>query len=182
MWSASRRAGTVRLVVLLALLPAALLLAAPGPAGAATAPTVRLAGAGTAVPPGATVLGPTDPTSLVRADVVLRPRDPAALDAFVRAVSTPGSPSFGRYLAPGQFAGAFGPAPATVAAIRAWLVGAGLTLGPAADGGLLQPVSGAAATVERALAVPLVEARLGSGRVGRLDTAAPACRPPWPRR
>ncbi len=170
-WSPPRRAGAVRLVLVVALLPAAFLLADAGPAAAA--PTVRLAGAGTAVPPGATVLGPADPASVVRADVVLRPRAPAALDAFVRAVSTPGSPSFGRYLARGQFAAAFGPAPATVAATRAWLVGAGLTPGPAADGGLLQPDSGTAAAVERALAVPLVEARLGSGRVGRLDTAPP---------
>ena len=40
----------------------------------------------------------------VQADVSLEPRDPTALAAFASAVSTPGSPQYHHYLAPGQFA------------------------------------------------------------------------------
>ena len=88
-------------------------------------------------------------------------------------MSDPGSARYRQYLTTWQFAATFGPARATVAAVRAWLESAGLAVGPVAPNGLLIPVTGTVATMERAFAVPLVEARLRGGRVARATTAAP---------
>ena len=124
---------------------------------------VRLAGSVPALPVGAQVVGPSSPTTEVQADVSLQPRDPAALAAFATAVSTPGSPQYHQYLAPGAFATAFGPTTQTVAATRQWLASAGLQVGPTSANRLLIPVSGSVATMEQAFAVPLVQTRLRSG-------------------
>ena len=109
----------------------------------------------------------------IRADVVLAPRDPAALEAFDTAVSTPGSPSFRRYLAPGEFAGVFGPRPTTLASVREWLVGAGLAVGATSSDGLVVPVSGTATRIDHAFDVGLERYRLPSGRVVRVPDAEP---------
>ncbi len=172
--SRSRGLASRRLIVV----PVVLTLAAAlsGAAAATPAPgraMVRLVGTGTSVPSGATVVGPTDPGSTVQAEVVLRPRDPAALDAFVRSVSTPGSPQFRHYLRRGQFGTVFGPDAATVAATRNWLSSTGLMVGPTASDGLFVPVSGPAGEVERTFAVPLVQARLRTGAVTRIGLGDP---------
>ena len=138
-----------------------------------TGAMARLAGTVAPVPPGATVLGPTAPATRLTADVALRPRDPGGLDAFVTAVSTPGSPRFHRYLPPGMLASTFGPTPATLAATRAWLTSTGLHLGATSPDGLLVPVSGTASQMEKAFAVPLVQARLASGREARIASRDP---------
>ena len=91
-------------------------------------------------------------------------------------------PRYRRYLAPGQFAARFGPEPATVAAVRAWLAGAGLTVGATSPDGLLVPGTGPGAGGGRGLRDhPAVAVRLASGRSAYVDTVrAVACRPPWP--
>ena len=125
------------------------------------------------LPPGSRLLGPLAGSTELHAEVVLEPRDPSALEAFDKAVSTPGSSRFGHYLAPGAFRAAFGPTPATVAAVRAWLAGRGLVVGPTAPDGLAVPVSASAARMGRAFGSTLVRYRLPSGRVVRAPTAAP---------
>jgi hypothetical protein len=155
-----------------ALLVAAALAPAVG-ASAASDPVVRLAGTVVTVPSGSTVLGPADASTPLTVEVALRPRDPAALAAFVDAVSTPGDPRYHRYLAPGQFASVFGPTSATVAATRRWLASTGLTVGATSADDLAIPVTGTTARVEAAFAVPLVRARLASGRTARLATTDP---------
>ncbi|MBV8463536.1 MAG: IPT/TIG domain-containing protein, partial [Acidimicrobiales bacterium] len=147
---------------------------AGSPSAAASTPTVRIAGGVAALPSGAAVLGPTDPGQPVTADLVLRPRDPAALEAFVTAVSTPGSASYRHYLTTAAFRQAFGPTDRSVAAARAWLAGAGLTVGPTSSNGFLIPVSGTAGSVGQAFAVPLVRTRLRDGRIARAATADPS--------
>jgi hypothetical protein len=143
-------------------------------ADAAVAPAkVRLAGSAPALPPGATVVGSTPGSAQVDAEVSVQPRDPAALQAFLDAVSTPGSPEYHHYLAKGQFGSVFGPTPATLAAVRAWLGSVGLHLGATSVDGLDIPVSGTAGQMESAFDVPLVEARLRSGRVARESPANP---------
>ena len=148
--------------------PATLAEAAPAPAA-----RVRLATPPPALPTGATEFGPAATSPRLTLDLSLRPRDPAALNAFDLAVSTPGSPQYHHYLAPGQFASVFGPDPATIEAARSWLLSAGLTVGTTASDGLLIPVSGTTAQVEQAFSVPLQDARLSSGRVARYNTLAP---------
>jgi subtilase family serine protease len=164
--------------VALVVLAAACTAGDPTPAGAAGVgggPSVSLRPAGGAptLPAGASVIGPSDTTATVSAEVSLRPRDPAALDAFVTAVSAPRSPQYHHFLAPGRFASLFGPAPATIRATRAWLSATGLQVGATSSDGLLVPVSGPVATVQRALDVSLVETRLPGGRVARFTRDAP---------
>ena len=79
--------------------------------------------------------------------VVLRPRDPAGLQRFIAAVSDRRSPSYGRYLSPGEFAARFGPTTAVVRAITAQLRARGLRVGTASDSRLLIPFSGSPGAV-----------------------------------
>ena len=140
---------------------------------AATQAQVRLGGTLARSLPAATWSAPPPEPRRSTIDVSLQPRDPAALDAFVQAVSAPGSPEYHHYLAAGQFGAVFGPTPATIATTRAWLGTTGLQVGPTTSDGLLIPVSGTAAQVERAFDVPLIDARLPSGRIARYNTVAP---------
>ncbi|HEX3842390.1 MAG TPA: S53 family peptidase [Acidimicrobiales bacterium] len=156
------------------------ILGASQPAGSASsgsgsvlAPLVKLVGSVPLLPSGASVLGPTDPNAQVSVDVSLKPRDQAALDTFVRDVSTPGSPEFRHYLSPGAFGPRFGPTDATLTAVRSWLSTTGLQVGATNPGGLLIPVSGNASQIEQAFGVSLVAARLPSGRVARNNTTTP---------
>src|SRR5579875_131616 len=73
--------------------------------------------------------------------VTLRPRDPAALAREVRAVSTPGSPAYRRYLGPRAFAARYGAGQATIDTVRRALRARGLDPGPASAGGLSIPLS-----------------------------------------
>jgi Pro-kumamolisin, activation domain/IPT/TIG domain len=147
--------------------------AVSGPGAGVAGGLVRLPGSVPALPVGAQVVGPSSPATEVQADVSLEPRDPTALAAFASAVSTPGSPQYHHYLAPGQFATTFGPTAQTVAATRQWLASAGLQVGSTSANRLLIPVSGSVATMEQAFAVPLVQTRLQSGRLARTGTANP---------
>ncbi len=125
------------------------------------------------LPKGSRVLRPVAGSTEIRADVVLKGRDPSALEAFDTAVSTPGSPSFRHYLGPGQFARVFGALPATISSVRAWLAGRGLALGPTARDGLIVPVSGSAAAVGQAFDLGLEQVSLPSGQVVRVPDAEP---------
>jgi subtilase family serine protease len=125
------------------------------------------------LPKGSRALHQVPSATSVHADVVLKPRDPAALDAFDTAVSTPGSPSFRHYLAPGRFAAVFGPRPTTVSSVRGWLSGRGLAVGRTSGDGLIVPVSGTATQIDQAFDVGLEQYRLPSGRVVRAPDAEP---------
>jgi hypothetical protein len=137
-------------------------------------PSVRLAGPTPTLPAGSAVEGPADASASVTVDVALHPRDQTALDGFVAAVSTPGSPEYHHYLAAGQFLPMFGPTASTIAATRSWLTSAGLQPGPTSPDGLLIPVTGSTAQLEQALDVSLVSTRLPDGRVARFTPQQPA--------
>ena len=103
----------------------ALLPVATSPvAGAVAAPGVSL-GAAPPAPSGVVAQTPLPSATTLDVTVVLEPRDPAELADFATEVSTPGTPEFRRYLAPGQFADLFGPTASTVAAVRDALLDAG---------------------------------------------------------
>jgi len=74
------------------------------PAGAAAPARTDLPGTRPPLPAGAHVTGSVPSAVDVSADVVLEPRDPAALAAAVSAVSTPGSPTYQQFLAPASSA------------------------------------------------------------------------------
>ena len=128
-------------------------------------------GAPPAMPIGAHDRGLAAPAEVVPFDVVLAPRNQAAVDAFVAAVSTPGSPSYQHFLAPGEFANRFGPTPATIARVSKGLRALGLTVGE--PRGSIVPVSGTVSTISTALHTSIRHYALASGRTVRANDAAP---------
>jgi hypothetical protein len=140
--------------------------AAAGPGG------LVVVAARPALPGGTRALGHVPATATVRGAVALQPRDPAALSSFATAVSTPGSADYHRYLPAGSFASTFGPTPATIAAVRGVLAGAGLEVTSVARDGLLVNFSGPAARAEAAFHTGLEDYRLASGRIAPAETTA----------
>ena len=61
--------------------------------------------------------------------VALAPRNAAALAAYASAVTTPGSPLYGRYLTVAEFARRFGATTSAIAKVRAALAAQGMTAG-----------------------------------------------------
>jgi hypothetical protein len=143
-------------------------------AGATSPGRSPLPGTVPAVPPESEVGSPLSAEQTVRVDVGLTVADPQGLASFVQQSSTPGGPGYREHLAPGQFASRFGPAPSSVAAVRSWLAGAGLTLGATSDDGLLVAASGPAPTVAAAFGTELRSVRLASGAEAYTDTIAPS--------
>src|SRR4030088_1317407 len=84
-------------------------------------------------------------TKAVRARVYLSPRDGAALDREVTAVSTPGSRSYRRFITPAQYRAQYGPAPAAFAKVSAWLKGSGLHVSSPQQNGRYVEVTGSVA-------------------------------------
>lgn len=81
---------------------------APAFAAGTSATTMRIGQVPTP-PRGAVHSANPAPTTPLHLNVVLSPRDAAALSAFASSVSTPGSANYHHYLAKEQFASAFGP-------------------------------------------------------------------------
>jgi subtilase family serine protease len=72
--------------------------------------------------------GPVDAAARLTARVGLAGRDPAGLEAFATAVSTPGNPLYGHFLDPAQVRARYGPTSRQLWAVRQWLTAAGLTI------------------------------------------------------
>ena len=119
-------------------------------------------------------LGAMPATTPLAVTVVLNPRDQGALDQFVSSVSTPGSPSYGQYLAPGAFGGRFGASASVVDAVTAALHRDGLVTGPMNTDGLLLPARGTAGAFSRALGISFSLVRIGSGRVVYVFSGTPS--------
>lgn len=150
-------------------------------ASAAAGGAVRL-DAPPPLPRGATVEGPAPDGKELRLYVALEPRDPAALERFATAVSTPGSPSFGDYLTVPEFAQRFGPSAEQIATVRSALAQRGLDVGAPSRNGLSLPVSATVAEAEDAFAVSVQRVELSSGEGAyRNDRAAavPAAAAPY---
>ena len=160
---------------------ATVLLGAASAAGAgASSPSVavgsaaRLAvGSAPRLPLGAR-FGPALPAARqLRLTVALRPRDPVRLEAFATAVSTPGTPQYGRYLTVPQFARQFGAGAPQIAAVSAALRAGGLHVAAPTANRLTIPVSGTVAQVQRAFSVTEAQVRLPGGRVTFANDRAP---------
>jgi hypothetical protein len=140
-------------------------------AGAAASASTRIVAAAPRLPHAARVLGAVRADATVSGAVVLRPRSTAALTRFIAAVTDKHSPLFHHYLAPGQFAVRFGPAPSSIAVVTARLRSQGLDVTVSPNGMLVQ-FQGTAARVEQAFGVGLERIRLADGSLGRARTAA----------
>ncbi|HEV8064607.1 MAG TPA: protease pro-enzyme activation domain-containing protein, partial [Acidimicrobiales bacterium] len=172
------RLATIWRLVAVSAAVAAVAAAAPA-GGLAVLPSVRLTASTSAVgnaavaPVGTADLGPAPASQRLALDVVLAPRDPAALSRFALAVSTPGNPLYGHYLKTGQFPTVFGPTAATISKVMSGLRRLGLEPGAISSNHLIIPVSATVATVEHALGVSLDRYRLSTGRRAIANVNAP---------
>jgi hypothetical protein len=154
--------------------------AAALPSGASTprpAASAARAGAASALPAGAHAAGATPASTPLRLDIVLRSRNPAGLQAFATAVSTPRSASYHHFLTVAQFAARFAPSPAVIAHVDAELRQAGLPPGPVSANHLVIPVTTTAGRAAAALHIRFESYRLASGRMAMANTLPPRLPP-----
>ena len=109
----------------------------------------------------------------VRLVLTLASADLVGAEQFVRAVSTPGSAEYGRYLTPGQFADRFGASAADYAALAAWAQANGLQVGRASLARTTLTVSGDAVTLGRLFGTQLASFETKSGKPGYAPTIMP---------
>lgn len=103
----------------------------------------------------------------------LLPRNAAALERAAHAISTPGSPSYHRYLSPGTIATRFGPTPATIQAVVGEARLLGLRVGALSANHLMLHISGSVGALSGALRTHLESVQLPDGHLGwRLVSAA----------
>ena len=178
---AKRRAAIARRVArtasLTGLLVAGVATALPATAAttakpAAGPPRLERIQARPAVPAGARAIGAVAASVSVSGEVVLKPRDNAALTRFIAQVSSPGSAQFQHYLPAGAFASRFGPTKAQLTAVRSRLASDGLRIGALSRDGLILPFTGSAKAVESAFRTGLERYRLADGAKGQATTSA----------
>jgi len=159
------------LLVLAAGLLTVLLSFATGAGAAGSRSTVTVT-PGPQIPAGARHLGAVAGGASEAGAVVLRSRDEGALRQFIAAVTNPGSSSFHHYLAPGVFAGRFGPTRATIDAATSQLRADGLRVTSVSSDGLIVSFKGSASQVESAFHTGLASYKLSDGSTGQATTSA----------
>jgi kumamolisin len=87
--------------------------------------------------------------------LALKLRHPHALDAFLRAVRDPTSSLYRQYLTPQEFTRLYGPSPATVARVEAYLRSEGFRVTGVSRNLMLVRATAPTATVERAFSVSI---------------------------
>ncbi len=161
--------GGVRAVLLAALVGVAGVASA---SGSSTRPTAAAVTAAPRIPLGARKVGAVPGETFETGAVVLKPRDPSALTQFIASVTTPGSSSFHHYLGRGAYAGRFGPAQATISAVKSELESHGLRVTSVSRDALLVSFSGSASQIERAFQTGLARYTLANGSTGQATTSA----------
>ncbi|MGA3156087.1 MAG: S53 family peptidase [Steroidobacteraceae bacterium] len=78
------------------------------------------------------------------------PEQAQQVDAFIKALHDPASPSFHQWLSAAQFGERFGASEDTIAAVRTWLESYGFRVGPVYPGGMVLDFSGTAAQLSAA--------------------------------
>ncbi|HTX82241.1 MAG TPA: IPT/TIG domain-containing protein [Streptosporangiaceae bacterium] len=124
------------------------------------------------VPAGATRAGAVRPSTEISGDLVLKPRDNAAVTRFIAAVTDKNSPLFHRYLPAGAYASRFGPSQSTISAARSVLKADGLQVTGVSADHLLIHFRGDAAAIGTAFHTGLENYRLRDGFTGRTTTSA----------
>ncbi|HVC21698.1 MAG TPA: S53 family peptidase [Vicinamibacterales bacterium] len=108
------------------------------------------------VPPAqAQDLGPTAASALVTASLVLKVRNPSALEADVEATQTPGTPGFRRFLSVPEFVQRFAPSQQDISIITQYLAGFGITVTDVYADHLVIKATGTAAAFDQAFSVDL---------------------------
>ncbi len=122
---------------------------------------------------GSNLVRPVSPAGRVSVDVVLGWRNLAALRELADAVSTPGSPSYHRFLSAAQVRARFAPTASNVRAVQDWVRSQGLRPGLSPKSNLWVTATGTVDQVERAFDVLLNLYRLGRD-VRRAPDRAPS--------
>ncbi|HEV2635135.1 MAG TPA: S53 family peptidase [Actinocrinis sp.] len=99
-----------------------------GPIASASASTAPVANSHPAWATNSADRGAVSPGARITTTVYLAGQNQAGMAAYATAVSTPGSPSYQRYLTPAQEQAEFGATATQVKAVTAWLTAAGLTV------------------------------------------------------
>ncbi len=154
------------------LIPAAAQAGQSQPRSSAAASRLVAVVAAPKLPGGSRLAGAVASTAEVTGAVALRLPDPAAVTAFIDAVSSPKSPDYRHYLARGQFTSLFGPSASAVAAVENQLRIDGLTVSDVSANNLLVSFRGTAATVEAAFHTGLQRVELAGGTLGQATTSA----------
>ncbi|MFG2841825.1 protease pro-enzyme activation domain-containing protein [Kitasatospora sp. NPDC048296] len=148
------RPRTLALAAAIAVLPLTAVSLGVSTAQAATAPhaTPRVALPNTVNPAVAhsEKKGDVPAEQQISVAVSLKLRNADALDRFLTAVTTPGSPQFGKYLTPEQFSAQFGPAQQDVEKVKAYLAAQGLTVGDVSANRQVINAHGTAAQISQA--------------------------------
>jgi hypothetical protein len=147
--------------------------AAAAPVGGSTAGSTRL-GTAPPLPLGAHIASAVSSGTPLHVTITLQPRDPAALEAFATAVSTPGSPLYRDYVTPSQFAQRFGPTPEQIQAVEWSLEAHGLVPGRPSANRLSIPVTASAGAVARAFSVSFAHVALQNGSTAIVNQQAPS--------
>ena len=100
-------------------------------------------------------LGATPTNNRVTFDVLLGVRNAAGADALLQQLSTPGSPSYGKWLTTAQFAQRFGATDAQVNTVTSWLKSKGFSVGDLAHGRMSLSVSGTVQQINSAFGTQL---------------------------
>ena len=114
---------------------------------------VRLTGTVSPWPSRAIKVGPADENKRVVITAYLRWRNQTELDQLVEDQTTPGSPSYARFLSPEQFHAAFSPTVEDVTRVQEALRGLGFRVEQTPASGLFVVASGTVAEIERGLEV-----------------------------
>jgi hypothetical protein len=124
------------------------------------------------IPAGARPVGAVRPSVEISGDLVLKPRDNAAVTRFIADVTDENSPLFRHYLPAGAYASRFGPSKAAISDATSVLTADGLHVtGLSADHLLIQ-FRGTAAAVRTAFHTRLESYRLRDGFIGHATTSA----------
>jgi subtilase family serine protease len=124
-------------------------LAAPGAATAMTG-NVTVPGSAPAWAHSARVTGSPASSARISFNVALPLRHQARAASLAAAVSTPASPSYGKYLTARQFNASFGPTTPQIGRVESFLKGQGITVSGVAQGNRWVEASGTVAQVQNA--------------------------------
>jgi len=145
-------------------------------AGSAGSGRVMLAGTAAPAAERARPVGAVSNSSQVAFDLVLQLRDASGAQALLRAVSTPGSAEYRRFVTSAQWEAQFSPSEAQVSQAGSWLQNEGFKVGAVPSDHLVVPATGTAAQVEAAFGTHLGNYQVGGHalRLASGDLSVPA--------
>jgi subtilase family serine protease len=117
-------------------------------------------------------LGPANPDQQIQLQLFLQSRNQAALDSFVEAVHTEGSPLYHRFLTPQQFRDRFGQDQASIAKVQQFAARNGLRVASTAPDNLSITVTAPLRTVQKVFSVQIDNFRK-NGVTFRANTTDP---------